>query len=226
MFFSRIWFRDRKFRIWGLEIKHLKAHNFVWQGCFFLLLLSRNFGDRLISINVHRFVILCIGLCWDTASEKTGLWQVPIVSSVFKYQASVYSNFIPSWNNLLKLNGHANPVVMWCLIPHVMVKAVPLICVQSYRANAAALDHDWTFWWCVLEGNFNAILAKPVECPWLFIAVVYSTKPLLNCTFLDKSIIWGRTYLFWGVCSPPKILKKSAKKVKSEIISIMQGVIN
>ena len=48
---------------------------------FFLSLLSRNFDDQLSS-NFHRFVILCI--CWDTPSEKTGLWQLPIVSSVFK----------------------------------------------------------------------------------------------------------------------------------------------
>ena len=34
------------------------------------------------SSNFHRFVILCI--CCDTPSEKTGLWQLPIVSSVFK----------------------------------------------------------------------------------------------------------------------------------------------
>ena len=33
--FPQIWFWDLRFRIWGLEIKHLKAHNFVWQGCFF-----------------------------------------------------------------------------------------------------------------------------------------------------------------------------------------------
>ena len=33
--YSKIWFRDLRFRIWDLEIKHLKAHNFVWQGCFF-----------------------------------------------------------------------------------------------------------------------------------------------------------------------------------------------
>ena len=44
---------------------------------FFLSLLSRNFDDWLSS-NFHRFVILCI--CWDTPSEKTGLWQLPIVS--------------------------------------------------------------------------------------------------------------------------------------------------
>ena len=29
------WFWDLKFRIWGLEINHLNAHNFVWPGCFF-----------------------------------------------------------------------------------------------------------------------------------------------------------------------------------------------
>ena len=33
--FPRIWLRDLMFIIWGPEIKHLKAHNFVWRGCFF-----------------------------------------------------------------------------------------------------------------------------------------------------------------------------------------------
>ena len=33
--FPRIWFRDLGFRIWGLEINHLNAHNFVWPGWFF-----------------------------------------------------------------------------------------------------------------------------------------------------------------------------------------------
>ena len=49
--------------IWGIEIKHLKAHNFVWQWVFILSLLSRNFDDQLSS-NFHRFVIkfLCIML--------------------------------------------------------------------------------------------------------------------------------------------------------------------
>ena len=50
---------------------------------FFLSLLSRNFEHQLSS-SFHRFVILC--RCWDTPSEKTGLWQqhVPIMSSVSK----------------------------------------------------------------------------------------------------------------------------------------------
>ena len=78
--FPRIWFRDLRFRTWGLEIDHVNAHNFLWQGCFFLSLLSRNFDDRLSS-NFHRFVILCI--CWDTSNVKASLWQLPIVSTVF-----------------------------------------------------------------------------------------------------------------------------------------------
>ena len=84
--FRRIWFRDLRFRIWGLEIKHMKAHNFVWQVFCLFSLLSRNFDDRL-SLNFHKFVILCI--CWYTPSEKTGLWQV---SSVFNRQDSLWNN--------------------------------------------------------------------------------------------------------------------------------------
>ena len=79
--FPRIWFRDLKLRIWGLEINHLNAHNFVWQGCFLVSLLSRKFDDRLSS-NFHRFVILCI--CWDTPTVKASLWHLPIVSTAFK----------------------------------------------------------------------------------------------------------------------------------------------
>ena len=40
--FPRIWFWDLRIRFWGLKIKLLKAHNFVWQGCFF-------FDDQLSS---------------------------------------------------------------------------------------------------------------------------------------------------------------------------------
>ena len=66
--FPLIWFWDLKFRTWGLKIKHQKAYKFVWRRVFF-----------------HRFVILCIW--WDTPSEETGLWQLSIVSSVFKHNS-------------------------------------------------------------------------------------------------------------------------------------------
>ena len=73
-------------RIWGLEVKHLKAHNFVWQGCFFL---SLSYFDDQLSLNFQRFVILCI--CWDTPTVKTSLWQLPIVSSVFKKKVAPHT---------------------------------------------------------------------------------------------------------------------------------------
>ena len=77
--FPRIWIRYLRFRIWGLQIKHLKVHNLCDKGAtrffFFLSLIYCNFDDQLSS-NFHRFVMLCI----------VEIHQVrrPIVSSVFK----------------------------------------------------------------------------------------------------------------------------------------------
>ena len=78
-------------RIWGLEINHLNAHNFVWQGCFLLSFLSRNFDDWLSS-NFHRLVILCV--CWDTPTVKAILWQLPIVSTAFKLSIELQINMV------------------------------------------------------------------------------------------------------------------------------------
>ena len=51
-------------------------------GVFFLwIVISQLWRPIIESSNFHRFVILCI--CWDTHSEKTGLWQLPNLSSVF-----------------------------------------------------------------------------------------------------------------------------------------------
>ena len=114
--FHRIWFRDLKFRVWGLEIKHLKAHNFVWPWCHksvFFPLISRNFDDRLNS-NFHRFVMLC--MLWDTPTVNTSLWQLPIVSSVFKQ--IVCKAFLWNWsqhskNFRVKFDLDSSPVGLW-----------------------------------------------------------------------------------------------------------------
>ena len=37
--FPWIWFRNLRIRIWGLGIKHLKAHSFVWQWCVFSFII-------------------------------------------------------------------------------------------------------------------------------------------------------------------------------------------
>ena len=59
--FLTLWFGVLSIWFWGLT-------PVVWQGFFFLSLLSHNFKDQLSS-NFYRFVIWC--MCWDTPSEKT-----------------------------------------------------------------------------------------------------------------------------------------------------------
>ena len=69
-----IWFRDLRIRFWGPEMKHLK--NFLWQGCFFFYYyLATSTTNR---VQICELVIWCI-------SEKTALWLLPKVSSVFKF---------------------------------------------------------------------------------------------------------------------------------------------
>ena len=58
---------------------------------FFPPLSSCSFDDQLSS-NFHR---LLFWACWDTQSEKTGLWQLSIVSSVFK--ANSTARFFLQW---------------------------------------------------------------------------------------------------------------------------------
>ena len=86
----RIWFWDLRKRFLGLEVKHLKSHNFLWQGWFFfhyyLATSTTNWAKKF-----HRFVILCI--CWDTPSEKTGLWQCSVLP-VCDINIALYSNFV------------------------------------------------------------------------------------------------------------------------------------
>ena len=58
------------------------------KGVFSVIVISQH--DDQMSSNFHRFVILCI--CWDIPSEKTCLWQLPIVSSVFNSELKTFPN--------------------------------------------------------------------------------------------------------------------------------------
>ena len=75
----QIWFWYLRFRIWGLEIKHQKSHNFVWQGCFFF--------HYYLATSMTDWVQIFTGWLFCADVEKTGLWQIPIVSTVFKMYA-------------------------------------------------------------------------------------------------------------------------------------------
>ena len=76
--FHELDFETSDFRIWGLEIKQLKAHNFVWQGCFCLQCYLATSTPDWAQIFTFFFIIICI--CWDTPSEKTG--HLAITNSV------------------------------------------------------------------------------------------------------------------------------------------------
>ena len=91
--FPRIWFRDLKFRTWGLKINYLNAHNFVWQGCFFFhYYLATSTTDW-----YQIFTGLLFYACWDTPTVKASFWQLPIVSTVFNISSSNqnYSKLYP-----------------------------------------------------------------------------------------------------------------------------------
>ena len=67
---------------WCVLLEHcLKAPHSSNKGVFPFIIFSQLRWP--LGSNFHRFVIL--SLCWDTPSEKTGLWQLPKVSSAFKY---------------------------------------------------------------------------------------------------------------------------------------------
>ena len=85
VFKKEVIFHQFDFETSELEFEAMKSrfwkHTTLCDKSVFFYKLSRNFNHQLSS-NFHGFVILCT--CWDTPSEKTGLWQLPIVSSVFK----------------------------------------------------------------------------------------------------------------------------------------------
>ena len=106
VFEKEVIFHEFDFETSSLELEvsksSIKKHTTLCDKGVFLSLLSRNFDDQLSS-NFHRFVILCI--CWDTQSEKTGLWQLPKVSNVFKQKYKLVFTHIYLVYNLLRLDN-------------------------------------------------------------------------------------------------------------------------
>ena len=72
------WFWDP---IWGLEIKHLKAHNLCDKGVFSSIIISQLWQPIEFKLSQVCY-FFCIG--WDTPSEKTGLWQLPKMPSALR----------------------------------------------------------------------------------------------------------------------------------------------
>ena len=134
VFEKEVVFREFDFETSSLELEVskssiMKSHNFVWEGCFFLSYISRNFDDQL-SWNFHRFVISCI--CWDTASEITGLWQLPIVSNVFKHWtlSRRYVNFVTHHCNAFDVAIFADGTFCMLGWKTFLVGLQSMLCVQ------------------------------------------------------------------------------------------------
>ena len=115
--FPLIWFWDLKFRI-----SNIWNHT-TWfdKGVFF-------FHSYLATPTTKQAKIFTgLLLCWDTPSEKTGLWHLPIVSSVFNHY----------WCTLR----------MGCKAIHqVMFAPVFLVWFGSLLHHSTLL----TTWWCLM----------------------------------------------------------------------------
>ena len=96
--FPQIWFRD--LRYFEVSKSSIWKHTFWWQWCFFFHCYLGTFTTDWAQTWIHRFAILCI--CWDTLSEKTDLWQLPTVSTIFKRENKIIHNINNSITNVDK----------------------------------------------------------------------------------------------------------------------------
>ena len=167
---------------------------------FFSSRWSRNFDDQLRS-NLHRFVIVCTCICWDTPNEKTGLYfHVPCYKSDVFLHVCNYFSPEPSW-----IVG-----VVICLTwfqlqyescnrvcpMHALIYCVLLISIVVYTFAL----------WCVLYlCNFSP----------------YSTKYEL-CTFV---LLWVSWFLYMAFHILPSvglitIFPKFKRTAKSPLVSV------
>ena len=118
----RIWFWDLGTRFRGLA-KHMKAHNFVWQGCFF-------FHSYLATSTTNWAQIsqVCYFMHVEIHQERRiGLWQLPIVSSVFKETWPVeksimhWSLLFIIWTNTAKCKRRLLSCVFMGIVLHYFI---------------------------------------------------------------------------------------------------------
>ena len=86
----------------GLEINNPKAHNFVWQWCFFYVIVISHLRWPI----EFKFSQVCyfMQMLGYTKCEKTGLWQLPRVSSVI-------CNELQYWNKCSWMNEWMNIII-------------------------------------------------------------------------------------------------------------------
>ena len=75
---SDLEFEVPKFSIW----KHTTSFD---EGVYSSIIIAQ--FQRPIELKLSQVRFLCI--CWETPSERTSLWQLPIVSNIFKHATDV-----------------------------------------------------------------------------------------------------------------------------------------
>ena len=88
-----------------------------------------------MSSNCYWFIMLCV--CWDTPSERTGLWQLPKVSSV-----SNVSTIQFAWTKIknhfcLLIFSKENNVTSWNIVPSIVF--CPVNHILSRQVNLTQL---------------------------------------------------------------------------------------
>ena len=112
-------FHEFDFETTDLEFEVSKAS--IWthtslcdNGVFYFIIISQ--FRRLIELKSSQILyIFCI--CWDTAGEKTGLWQLSIVSNIFK----LYNAVLVFCFNRVVCNAH------WNVYRGTFVEVVPFV---------------------------------------------------------------------------------------------------
>ena len=144
-----IW--DLRFRTWGLEINFLNAHNFMWQGCVFLSLLSCKFDDR-FSSNFHRFVISCnsVEICqlWRLVFENYQQCPVSLIRNFLKKIANIIIHRVKIliWKNSLwcdtmpSLHKYYTCRIDFLLLLFTSLNNLPLFVIQAEPSSSFLVE--------------------------------------------------------------------------------------
>ena len=133
--------------------------------------------------------LLFCAFCWDTPSEKNGLWQLPIVSSAFNQQLKVGSNvalLLLEWEHppqfLFNTTGTPHSQKKWLTNLHIMSLAM---CPQTEEVRdmisknalynwTPDMNHSTRLQWCWFLTYRNDYFTNQVKTPALSLFIYFT----------------------------------------------------
>ena len=196
VFEKEVIFHEFDFETSDLEFEVSKSS--IWESTqlrvtrVLFLILSRNFDHRLSS-NFHWFVMLCI--CWDTPTVKASLWQLPVVSRVFKGTVQSFyrtSGELPQISHQQQINKSTQKIVSSILVfyfisgyltkydlkenPH--NKNITIVLSREVKVNS------YLFWWRYHHRQVLTSNAVLLYGRFMCVDMLYRTRWLF---FLNKT---------------------------------------